>query len=53
MQQKIAIASIITLMAMLFVMAAWDGSPPASDDHTADAAGQTNAVAQSGLRTTP
>jgi hypothetical protein len=31
MQQKIGLASILTLIAMLFVLAAWGGSAPAKD----------------------
>lgn len=35
MQQKIGFASIVTLIAMLFVLAAWGGSAPAASETAA------------------
>lgn len=32
MQQKIGFASMVILIAMLFVLAAWGGSPPAAGE---------------------
>ncbi len=35
MQQKIGFASIVTLIAMLFVLAVWGGGAPAASETTA------------------